>query len=61
MTVFRAATLRTLFFAFHAGAKKSTSISKLELVAATMSSHMDKMLRLELEGAVTTSVFWSVP
>ena len=40
---------------------KSTSISKLELVAATMSNHMDKMLRLELEGAVTTSVFWSVP
>ena len=38
---------------------KSTSIPKLELVAATMSSCMDKMLRLELEGTVTTSVFWT--
>ena len=38
---------------------KSTSIPKLELVTATMSSHMDKMLRLEFEGTVTTFVFWS--
>ena len=28
MTVFRAATLRTFFFAIHAGAKELTSVSK---------------------------------
>ena len=38
---------------------KSTAIPKLELVAATMSSYMDKMLRLELEGIATTSLFWT--
>ena len=48
MTVFRAATLRTFFFAFHAGAKE-LSRARLNLSERDLTCHLDACINITEE------------